>query len=288
MSNNAGQYSVSIAFSLPWKKEKKPNVITEVKKRKKTLKPVINPIFEKCANLTEDEFWNSIFMDCSRGKFPRGFFFKNNLLTHKRGSKMTTLEISKSATETYTDVINFFQVKAGIMSQEDRKRLQQREDERILEQMEKEKDISWGQIRKENLKEVLLNEFICDLCERMDLNEEEKRELITTIKKGIMLKCFNSNNIIMSEGKIVEIDGLIYNEETREYEIDDMYIQKKAKKETSLGIEKDEKNSDINFLEIWRKYLEGLENKRNKKVTSFSVTQNEDSVSKTYDLSYTT
>ena len=129
MSNSVGQYSVSISFSLPWKKEKPK--ITD-KKRKKTLKPIVNPIFEKCADLTADIFWKSILMDCARGKFPRGFSFKNNLLSHKKGSRVTTLEVNKSATDTLVGTINFFQSVAGIMSATDREKLQQKEEEKIL------------------------------------------------------------------------------------------------------------------------------------------------------------
>jgi len=291
MSNNsAGQYSVSISYALPWKKEKPKTLINDSKKRKKKLRPIVNPIFEKCVSLTEDRFWQAIFMDCARGKFPRGFNFKNNLLTHKKASRLTTLELSNSATEVFSGTMNFFQSTAGIMSVKDRQKLQKMEEEKLLEEMEKDTDITWSQIRKENLKEVLITEFITDVSKRMNFNEEEKNELTTTVKKGIILKCFNSNNIIMEEGKIVEIDGLVYNEETNEYEIDEIYIpEKTSRKEIGLGVEKEENKPEINFLEIWKKYLEGLENKRNKKITSFSVTRNEDddSISKTYDYSFT-
>jgi hypothetical protein len=229
-------------------------------------------------------------MDCARGKFPRGFNFKNNLLNHKKGSKITSLELTNSATEVFSDTMNFFQCAAGIMSAKDRHKLQQKEEEKLLEEMEKDTDLSWGKIRKENLKEVLITEFIADVAKKMNFDDQEKKELTTTVKKGIMLKCFNSNNIIMEEGKIVEIDGLIYNEETNEYEIDQEYIpEKNFRKESGLGVEKDEEKPEINFLEIWKKYLEDLENKRNKKITSFSVTRNEedDSISKTYEYSFT-
>lgn len=276
MSNSAvGSYSVSVSFSLPWKKEGLKAKISEGKKRKKIIKPIINPIFEKCASLTEDKFWQVIFMECARGKFPRGFTFKNNLLTHKKGNKLTCLELNNSPTEVFIATINFFQTVAGIMSNSDRQKLQKQEEEKIIEQMDEE-EITWKQIRKENLKDILLNEFVCDMCQKMDFNQDEKKELITTIKKGIMLKCFNADNIIMEDGKIVEIDGLIYNEKTREYEIDQSYMKKYGRKESSLGIEKDDQKIDIDFLEMWRKYLESLETKRSKKMTSFSVTHNDD------------
>jgi len=287
MSNNsAGRYSVSVSFSLPWKKETPKKILGDVKKRRKTLKPILYPVFENFSNLTEDEFWKSIFMDCARGKFPRGFIFKNNLLIHKKGSKLTQLELSNSTTDVFVSTMNFFQMTAGIMSVLDRQKINQREEEKIIKEMKKDSELTWGYVKKEGLKEVLINEFITDICEKMNFTEKEKKELITTIKKGLMLKCFNSNNIIMSGGRIKEIDGLFYNEDTKEYEIDENYIPRKNSiKNADLGIEKEIKKPEINFLEIWKKYLENLGNKKNNRNTSvsFSVTQTDDDFSKTQD-----
>jgi superfamily II RNA helicase len=77
-------------------------------------------------------------MDCSRGKFPRGFTFKNNLLTHKKGSRITTLELNNSATEVFSATMNFFQSTAGIMSAKDRQKLQQKEEEKLLDILEQQ------------------------------------------------------------------------------------------------------------------------------------------------------
>lgn len=281
MSQSVGQYSVSISSFLPWKSDKP---VTTPKKRKKTLKPIVNPIFEKLANLTEDIFWKTTFLDCARGKLPRGFTFRNNLLTFKKGNKMTCLELTTNLPESFTSTMNFFQSAAGIMSSQDRRKIKLKEEERILEQNEKDLDKEWKDIRKENIKDVLLNEFIVDICERLEFNENEKRELITTIKKGIMLKYFNNDNILMENGKIVEIDGLNYNEKKRIHEIDESYIVKRNRNFSNLGIEKSENKNNIEFIEIWKKYLENLENKRNKKISSFSITQN-DSISISYSSS---
>lgn len=286
--SSPGQYSISVSY-LPWKKEKEKSLIINDKKKKKTLKPIINPIFEKCAGLTDDAFWQSVFMDCSRGKFPRGYSFKNGLITHKKGNKITTLEISNSATEVFYTTKKFFQIVTGLMSATDREKLQQVEEEKLLEQAEINEDITWKEIRTEKLKEVLITEFINSLCKKCDFNEEEKRELITTIKKGLMLKYFNSDNIIMNYGRITEIDGLIYNQENNQYEIDKNYIKKPERKFRDLGIELFDKRPTIDFIEIWRKYLETLETKRTKKVSTYSssILGNESEEDKTYEYSLT-
>ena len=157
------------------------------------------------------------------------------------------------------------------------------EEERILEQIEKETDKNWKDIKKENLKEALLNEFIKEICEDLNFNEQEKIELTTTIKKGIILKCFNNDNIIMEDGKISEIEGLVYNDKKRQHDIHKDFLVKKSSKSSDLGIGKTQDKNNPCFIDMWIKYLDNLENKRNKKISSFSMTQNE---SKTYESSY--
>jgi hypothetical protein len=291
MSNvRPGSYSVSVNFNLPWKKDKPANLIGEPKKRKKTLKPIIHPIFEKCASLTDDAYWVSVFNDCSRGKFPRGFSYKNNMLLHKKGNKITRVEIPNSISETFFTSKEFFRVSGGIMSSQDRKKMKEIEEEKLLEK-ESNKDYKWKDIKTEKLKEILINEFIKDISEKLNFNNDEKKELITTVKKGFLLKYFNSNNVIMSNFKIIEIEGLLFNEETEEYEIDPIYIHERKNKKggTGLGIEKTDKKTDLNFLSIWEKYLDGLDNKKIKKVISYSSSyfRNESEESRTFENSYT-
>ena len=271
---NVGKYNVSISFfTSPWKKDKPKTPATTTpggNRRRKTLKPIIHPIFEQCSQLSQDEFWSAIFMDCARGKFPRGYSFKNNLLTHKKGNKISTLELNSSPTDVFISTLRFFQTISGILSDADRKRKQDEEDIKLAEELEADFDMTWKDVKTEKLREVMIGEFINSLATRMKFNEEEKRELITTVKKGLMLKYFNSNNIVMEGGRIIEIDGLIFNRNTNMYEIDKAYIRNSERKGQGLGVEVSESKPPVDFLEIWRKYLESLDNKRTKKNVAFS------------------
>lgn len=286
---HVGHYAVCVQFSLPWKKDRpRAAPVQETKKRKKTLKPIVHPIFEKCIEITDDKFWQSTFLDCARGKFPRGYTFKNNLLTHKKGNKISTLELdSSSKTEVFYSTKAFFHACSGLMSAADRKYKQKQEEEKMLEEMESFDDMTWKDVRTDKLKELMITEFICSICTKMKYNEEEKRELITVVKKGLMLKYFNSDNIIMEGGRIVEIDGLIFNESKNMYEIDSSYCKKTERRGVlgALGIEKTEKKIEVDFMEIWKKYLESLENKRTKKSTTFSssnILNESDELSKSF------
>lgn len=283
-----GSYSVSVkSFFSSWKEKADKKPADYDKKRKKTLKPIINPIFEKCAELTDDNFWKGIFMDCARGKFPRGFTFKNNLICFRKASKMTRLEVSASPMQAFQESKEFFQKFGGLLSEKDQLKLKQLEEEKLLQEAIFNEDITWKDVKSEKFKDILIIEFIEKLSSEYELGYDEKNELITNIKKGFMLKCFTASNIEMEKGKIVEIEGLIVNPTTKKSEIDPDLIKYKTNRiYYGSGLEKEEETPEINFLDTWAKFLLSLENKRTKNTqtfsTSYSTRNNDESLSNSY------
>lgn len=284
-SNNGsiGTYSVSVkSFFTSWKDKNNKRAEAE-KKSKKTIKPIVNPIFETCTELISDPYWQGIFRDCARGKFPRGFSYKNGLINYRKGSKMIRLEVSKSPPEALQEVRDFFQKMAGLLSDEDRSRMKRLEEEQLLEQSCQQFE-SWKDVKGDKLKDILISEFITDMCLKYDLDENAKRELFTNVRKGFMLKCFGAQNIEMENGRIVEIEGLSIDRETGESEIDpEMIHHKSARTFNGLGLEITIEKPQVDFLDGWSKYLSGLENKRTKNTQTYSFsTRNEDDSTNSY------
>ena len=261
-NNKTGSYAVTTKIS--WKKKNKPRVSG---KNKKNARNVIYPIFEKCANLTEDEFWISVFNECARGKFPRSFYFKNNLITYRKGNKTKRLQIPTSPASAFNMILEFFQQEGGLLSKLDRKK-RKKETEEMLQCV---KYKSWSEIKTEKIKEIVVIEFVEQLCKKHNFNLEQKKELITTIKKGFLLKYFTNSNIYMNDGRIVDIDGLLYNKYDNIYELDEDYKSKKiGRKIKGLGIEEDKNQITIDFMERWIKYIDNLEENRVKKIKNYS------------------
>lgn len=281
MSKRTGSYATTT--TLPWKKSTKINVVT--KNKKKNARTIINPMFEKCSVLTEDKFWVCVFQNCARGKFPRHFYFKNNLLTYRKGNKTQRLQIPKSTSLAYTNILKFFQEEAGILSKADRDRRQKVEELKVLERMEDE-DLEWKNIKTDKIKDLLIMEFIEELAKENSFDPQEKDELITTVKKGFIMKSFNNNNIYMENNKIYEISGLKYNKKKKIYEIDKKCLSKRpGRKIKGLGVEINDKN-EIDFMEMWNKYLKNLEEKKKHKMntysSSWSTTETSDESSKSF------
>lgn len=252
----AGSYAVTTVYSMPWVKKETSTIKI---KKKKAEKKVVNEVFERCSEITDDEYWISIFKSCARDKFPRGFQYKNGLMTHRRGSKITRVEIPNNTTEAFYTTTNFFKTSAGLMSQTDKKRLQKEQEDKMLDEAISS-EISWKDIKIERVKELLISEYISDIVVKNKLSECEKNELTTTIKIGFMLKYFASKNIIMEKGRIVDIQGLIKTDSG--YEIDPKLVTKMdGRKIRGLGIEKTMAKIKNSPILLWDKYLDNLEKK---------------------------
>jgi len=268
-----GSYAVTTVYSMPWTKK---ITVAPKAKRKRAEKKVIHKIFERCSELTKDHYWISIFRECARGKFPRGFSYKNGLLIHRRGNKINRVLISNSPHEAFSICLSFFKLSAGIMSSTDRKRLQKEEEERLL-QVLNGREMTWKDIKAEKVKELLISEFVGDLSQKMKYDKEEKKELSTTVKCGFMLKYFTSKNITMEDGKIIDISGLLYNKTNDRYYIDPKYTNKRqGRKVKGLGIERVRKKPKVSFMNNWVKYLQNLE-KRNGNGNYFQVIEGSNS-----------
>ena len=273
MSKRIGSYATTTI--LAWKKSTKINMIE--KNKKKNTKTIIYPIFEKCSCLTEDKFWVSVFQKCARGKFPRYFYFKNNLLTYRKGNKNKRLKIPKSESMAYINILKFFQEEAGILSKTDGKRRNAENKRKMIENM-KDKNLEWKDVKTDKMKDLLIMEFIDTLCENNNFNQEEKNELITTIKKGFIMKCFTNNNILMEDNKISEISGLKFNKRKKIYEISKECLTKRpGRKVKGLGLACENDKSDIDFMELWNSYLKNLKEKKTHKINNYSTSSAQNS-----------
>lgn len=275
-----GSYAVTTVYSMPWSKKKPTTTKT---KRKRAEKKVVHRIFEKCSELTKDQYWVSIFRDCARDKFPRGFSYKNGLITHRRGNKINRVLVSNSPHEAFSICLSFFKSSAGLMSASDRKRIQKEEENRLLDIMN-ERDLTWRDIKADKVKELLISEYVAELAHKTEFTRDQKKELLTTVKSGFMLKYFTSKNITMVDGKISSISGLLYDEKNNRYSIDPKLTKKRpGRKVKGLGIERVHKKPKVSFTSNWEKYLQNLE-KRNPRTSNFQVIDASGSHSHSGDL----
>ncbi len=257
----AGNYAVATAKTRPWLST--PIGVTTAKSRRSKAQTVIaNPLFTECATLTTDPFWISIFTQAAIGKFPRGFSYKEGLLTYKRGVKISSIEVPPEAPLAKDACIAFFGKTAGILSDTDQERTRQEFDRRMHEKTSL-KACSWSDIKKKKIRDILIGTFVQDISRIFELTDKEDAQLSTIVSIGFLLGYFQGKNVAFEDGRITAINGLMYDPNNRVFYIDPILTPKITKSSKSKKTEEDDgkESKNVSFLNLWVKFLEHLEKK---------------------------
>lgn len=212
-------------------------------------KEIIYPFFLECCDYTPDIFWENIFTDLAYGKPPYGTYISKGFLCCTQKKKDFSYKIEKKPTkEIYDEIYSILTDKLGILSQNDK--LKKRQLFNDAENNLKQDLQSWNNIRKKNIKELLIELYVTRMKEKYSLSIKQARFLLSIIFTAMIFKVITSQDIVYEDGKIKVIQGIDF-------------INKK------LIIEKDLYNLKIDFnLEIvkdkelmsetWDKFIKDL------------------------------
>ncbi len=197
-------YMTEIASSEGYKKIQ--SRIIKKTKRKKKIK-IVHPLFLQCAEVTKDPYWASVFIEAAKGKFPRGFSFKNGILQYIRKTKKNIVDIPSMPTEARSLCIDFFQTYGRLRSPEDYIRESNARREKLLENTGFK---SWSDIKKNSTKKLLLENYINWVSKKLDLDKKRKEQLITCVNLGLLEKRLKPVDILLKNGIISSINGLFH------------------------------------------------------------------------------
>lgn len=186
-------------------------------KKKKNNKKTIYPFLLNYSCYTEDIFWDKKFTLWSNGKLPKGFIVENeNVYFIKNGKRIACEKTENPGTNTEL-CIDFFKKYANISSKKDDLNAINTNDSQSEESKE-DIPISWKTLNKRN-QELYIRMYVHDTGKLIDLNANEKNLLLQMIRLGIKDKKISKDNIIMADGKIREIKGIMWDEDARKFGI---------------------------------------------------------------------
>lgn len=267
MSSRVGTYAISTINYDTWMNDPIVNVTPKGKKGKPA-KEIINPIFQECSEYTDDPFWKTKFTSAAIGKFPPKFSYHDGVLFYKRGARTITMEVKNQAESVINECIDFFRANGGIFSPLDEKiSIESRQNKALLN--EQRPPLEWSKINKK-IKECLISYYITNLSKAMSLAPNESAQLLKVIRCGISYKLFGRQNIRLTDTKIYTIDGLLWDNENRQFYIDPTLtpvLSRSSKSSKTLSSD----NSDITnitekdripqFSTKWIKYIDSLDKK---------------------------
>ncbi len=168
-------------------------------------KEIIYPHFLNCCQETEDLYWKYIFEDLSYGRAPYGVYFTKGFMCCGFKGKEFSYRVDPNIPipQLFKEVKTILKSKLGIQSSSDI--LSSREKfEKTSERLALNECDDWNLIKKKEVKCLLLENFI--ISQSKSLNRMQQKKLLSSLMLAIQLKIINNEDIIINEGRIVEID----------------------------------------------------------------------------------
>lgn len=207
------------------------------------------PIFLECSQYAIDTYWENIFCDLAYAKPPYGTYISKGFLCCSYKKKEFSYKIEKKEAKViYTEVYDLLTRKLGLLSNIER--IKKKRDISILENNMKEARKTWADIRKKNIKELLIELYVAKKKSEFSLTLEQVRFLLSIIYVAIVFKVITSDDIVYENGKITHIDGIDFTKHQIFFERDLYSIETGF----SHHIVADKKL----VSETWDKYIEDL------------------------------
>lgn len=171
-------------------------------------KDILYPYFLECVVLCSgDHFWETIFIDLSRGIAPPGTFINKGYLCCVYKDKEFSYKLERKDAKILKDELyNILNNKAGILSLKEKiKKRIEFEDYGIKLKNDKK---TWNDIHKKDIKDYLIHRYILSLMDELSLTHKEAKELHDIITVAFYLKLITPKDIKYSNGKIQSIEGV--------------------------------------------------------------------------------
>ena len=212
-------------------------------------KEIIYPIFLECCELIDDTFWKNVFEYLVYGKCPYGTYINKDFFCCNYKNKEFSYKIERKDPEIlYNDIYDLLVKKLGLLSHKDK--IKKKIDFNNIEEEIKEYRKSWSNIRKKNIKDLLIENYVIDMKNKYDLSVKQARNLLSLIFIGMVFKVILVKDIVYEDGVVRNINGINF-------------------KKNEIVLERDIYDFQTNFTpyiliekklmaDTWHKYLENL------------------------------
>ena len=180
-------------------------------------KEILYPVFLECLQFIHDTFWENIFEDLAYGKTPYGTYISKDFLCCNYKDKEFSYKIEKKNPELlYNDIYSLLGKKLGILSLRDKTNRQI--DFQNIENELKECRKNWANIRKKNIKDLLIERYVLNMKTKYSLSYKQAQNLLSTIFIGLVFKVISVKDIKYSDGSITDIEGLTFTNKEFKFE----------------------------------------------------------------------
>ncbi len=179
-------------------------------KTEKKSKGIVHPIFLECSKLSVDKYYKQFYDNLAKGKSPHKNIYINGFTIVSSVAKKQLFSYcfeNKSPSKIIVELYKLLMQNTNMSSTTDTeakyKELDKCNNDEIV--------CRWKSIRKKNIKEQLILEYVIEQKKKKKLDANATRELHRLIKFGMFCKTQTSDSFEMNEnGKIKKIHGIKY------------------------------------------------------------------------------
>lgn len=173
-------------------------------------KEITYPVFLDCCLHIEDNTWRQIFEDLAYGICPYKCFINKGYLCCNVKNKSFIYKINnkKDPNDIYEDIKKFFDEKLDILGNNNKENetSEQNSNENVINN-------KWSKIKKKNIREFLIHNFLVEIKKKYNIKKTDIINLKKTIIVGMMFKTISADDIIIENGKIVNINNIKFEQE---------------------------------------------------------------------------
>jgi hypothetical protein len=198
-----------------------------------------------------DKFWENVFEDLAYGITPYGSYISNEAVSCKtKTGTISSVVIDKdNIQKTHDDIYDMFSNTLNILSPAER--LETQNNFKRIEEDSKNTRDHWLDIKKKNIKDLLIDIFVVDMKAKHNISIQQTRYLRSIIHTAMLFKAIDGTDIKMENGNITSIDGIGFNHKKLELNLD-LYTS---------GVTEPSSQNDTNtksMSDMWDKYIVDL------------------------------
>ena len=217
---------------------------------------VVHPVFLNCCQHVVDNYWENVFTELAYNVTPYGSYINNMIFNckTKNGEIISVLIDENNTKKTHDDIYTTIKNNLNISSPAER--IQTQQDFNKTEEELKNNRNNWSDIKKKNIKDVLIDMFVIEMKIMYKLLLCQARILRSIIHTGILFKAIDGDDITMDCGKITSIKGITFDNKVIHNELD-MYNT-----ETTTQTNSTDNHVRGTMSKLWDKYVLDLEHKK--------------------------
>lgn len=170
-------------------------------------KEIVYPVFLGCCQYTDCILWENVFENLAYGIAPRGSYIYKDFLSCKQKKKEFHYKIEdKDVKLVYNEVKNLLIEKLGLISKDEKNKKEMYFFDIGISIKDSRK--KWVDIKKKNVKELLIELYVSKMMEKHNLSCEEANKLLSTILISIVFKLIKPEDIDFRDGFVQEIKGV--------------------------------------------------------------------------------